>query len=134
MQLTIAHLLLASLAAVNYIPTVNALPFELAHGSNAGPARVAAVGNLRRRTQVNVFEILIDDRGRARETRTFHSFPQPTNYYPEFDLSIQQNNIVAIDASGSNDNSFDGSNDHNNNDDNNFSGSNVFDKIKSFFK
>ncbi|KAG9047386.1 hypothetical protein FS837_002398 [Tulasnella sp. UAMH 9824] len=35
--------------------------------------------------QINVFEILIDERGRARETRVRHAFPQPTNYYPEFD-------------------------------------------------
>jgi len=39
--------------------------------------------------EVTVFEILIDETGRSRETRTFHSFPQPTNYYPEFDLSLQ---------------------------------------------
>lgn len=41
--------------------------------------------------EVTVFEILIDERGRARETRTRHSFPQPTNYYSEFDLSLQSN-------------------------------------------
>lgn len=55
--------------------------------------------------QVTVFEILIDERGRARETRTFHSFPQPTNYFSEFDLSIQTNiNIEefnSVDSSGS---------------------------------
>jgi len=51
--------------------------------------------------EVTVFEILIDETGRARETRTFHAFPQPTNYYPEFDLSVQQNAIVDVSSSNS---------------------------------
>ncbi|KIO19690.1 hypothetical protein M407DRAFT_30653 [Tulasnella calospora MUT 4182] len=35
--------------------------------------------------EVTVIQIIIDDRGRARQTRVGHAFPQPTNYYPEFD-------------------------------------------------
>ncbi|KIO25791.1 hypothetical protein M407DRAFT_8192 [Tulasnella calospora MUT 4182] len=35
--------------------------------------------------EVTVIQIIIDERGRARQTRVGHAFPQPTNYYPEFD-------------------------------------------------
>ncbi|KAG8943322.1 hypothetical protein FRC04_002946 [Tulasnella sp. 424] len=37
--------------------------------------------------EVTVIQILIDNNGRARETRVGHAFPQPTNYYPQFDKS-----------------------------------------------
>lgn len=60
--------------------------------------------------EVTVFEILIDERGRARETRTHHSFPQPTNYYSEFDLSIQTNiNIEEFNSEDSSNNFYDNS-------------------------
>lgn len=37
--------------------------------------------------EVTTLFVLIDNNGRVRETRVQHAFPQPTNYYPEFDKS-----------------------------------------------